>query len=124
MEFAAEGGEGADAVRGPAPRGDEGRQHQVQPPGRGRGDLAGDAAPARRAAAGPPLRPRAPGAPRRPTPSPPASAAGGPPGCRPDAGVSGRAARSRWSPTRRALAIAVRAGFTAPMLGKKLVSTT
>ena len=31
---------------------------------------------------------------------------------------------SRWSPTRRALAIAVRAGFTAPMLGKKLVSTT
>jgi hypothetical protein len=31
---------------------------------------------------------------------------------------------SRWSPTRRALAIAVSAGFTAPMLGKKLVSTT
>ncbi len=30
----------------------------------------------------------------------------------------------RCSPTRRALAIAVRAGFTAPMLGKKLVSTT
>ena len=29
-----------------------------------------------------------------------------------------------WSPTRRALAIAVSAGFTAPMLGKKLVSTT
>src|SRR5262245_54510989 len=28
------------------------------------------------------------------------------------------------SPTRSALAIAVRAGFTAPMLGKKLVSTT
>src|SRR5262249_54937568 len=28
------------------------------------------------------------------------------------------------SPTRRALAIAVSAGFTAPMLGKKLVSTT
>jgi len=28
------------------------------------------------------------------------------------------------SPTRIALAIAVRAGFTAPMLGKKLVSTT
>ena len=27
-------------------------------------------------------------------------------------------------PTRRALAMAVRAGFTAPMLGKKLVSTT
>ena len=33
--------------------------------------------------------------------------------------------RSRiWSPTRTALAIAVRAGFTALMLGKKLVSTT
>jgi len=31
---------------------------------------------------------------------------------------------SRWSPTRSAFAMAVRAGFTAPMLGKKLVSTT
>ena len=31
---------------------------------------------------------------------------------------------SRCSPTLRAFAIAVRAGFTAPMLGKKLVSTT
>ena len=31
---------------------------------------------------------------------------------------------SRCSPTRMAFAIAVRAGFTAPMLGKKLVSTT
>ena len=30
----------------------------------------------------------------------------------------------RWSPTRRALAMAVSDGFTAPMLGKKLVSTT
>ena len=30
----------------------------------------------------------------------------------------------RCSPTRMALAMAVRAGFTAPMLGKKLVSTT
>ena len=29
-----------------------------------------------------------------------------------------------WAPTRMALAIAVNAGFTAPMLGKKLVSTT
>ena len=34
------------------------------------------------------------------------------------------AARARWSPTRSAFAIAVSAGFTAPMLGKKLVSTT
>ena len=31
---------------------------------------------------------------------------------------------SRWSPTRKALAITVSAGFTAPMLGKKLASTT
>jgi hypothetical protein len=31
---------------------------------------------------------------------------------------------SRWSPTRMALAIAARAGLTALMLGKKLVSTT
>ena len=30
----------------------------------------------------------------------------------------------RWSPTRRALAMAVSAGFTAPMLGKNEVSTT
>jgi hypothetical protein len=30
----------------------------------------------------------------------------------------------RWSPTRSALAIAVSAGFTAPMLGKTLVSRT
>ena len=36
-----------------------------------------------------------------------------------------QASRSmRWSPTRRALAMAVSDGFTAPMLGKKLVSTT
>src|SRR6516165_10844712 len=31
---------------------------------------------------------------------------------------------SRWSPTRSALAIAVSAGLTAPLEGKKLVSTT
>jgi hypothetical protein len=30
----------------------------------------------------------------------------------------------RWSPTRKALAMVVSPGFTAPMLGKKLVSTT
>ena len=35
-----------------------------------------------------------------------------------------RAAPARWSPTLSALAIAVSAGLTAPMLGKKLVSTT
>ncbi len=39
--------------------------------------------------------------------------------------VGAHARRSvRCSPTRMALAMAVRAGFTAPMLGKKLVSTT
>ncbi len=31
---------------------------------------------------------------------------------------------ARCSPARMALAMAIRAGFTAPMLGKKLVSTT
>jgi hypothetical protein len=31
---------------------------------------------------------------------------------------------TRWSPTRKAFAMAVSDGFTAPMLGKKLVSTT
>ena len=35
-----------------------------------------------------------------------------------------RSRSSRWSPTRSAFAIAVSAGFTAPMLGKTLVSTT
>ena len=38
--------------------------------------------------------------------------------------VTTGAAPLRCSPTRMALAMAVRAGFTAPMLGKKLVSTT
>ena len=46
----------------------------------------------------------------------------GPPGGPQHAGQLSR--WSRWSPTRTALAIAVRAGFTALMLGKKLVSTT
>ena len=45
---------------------------------------------------------------------------------RPAESVSAYAPRrsSRWSPTRIAFAIAVSAGLTAPMLGKKLVSTT
>ena len=39
--------------------------------------------------------------------------------------VHGQPSRSiRWSPTRMAFALAVRAGLTGPMLGKKLVSTT
>ena len=47
-------------------------------------------------------------------------------GAFPSAATDARADKrsSRWSPTRSALAIAVSAGFTAPMLGKKLVSTT
>ena len=50
------GRRGRDAVRGAAPRRDDGRQHPVQPPGRDRGDLAGHAAAARRAAGGASLR--------------------------------------------------------------------
>ena len=47
-------------------------------------------------------------------------------GSRPSMAIpTGQASRARrWSPTRSALAMAVSAGFTAPMLGKKLVSTT
>ena len=41
MEFAEEGGEGADAVRGAAARGDGRRQHALHPPGRRRGDAGG-----------------------------------------------------------------------------------
>ena len=52
MEFAEEGGEGADAVRGAAPRGDGRPEHALHPPGRRRGDVADHAAAARRAAAG------------------------------------------------------------------------
>ena len=47
-----EGGEGADPVRGAAPRRDGRRQHALHPPGRGRGAMADHAAAARRAAAG------------------------------------------------------------------------
>ena len=67
MEFADEGGEGADAVRGPAARRDARRQHALHPPGQRRGDLAGHAAAARRAAAGPPVREGHRGGPARPT---------------------------------------------------------
>ena len=47
------GRRGRHAVRGPAARSDQGRQHQVQPPGRHRGDVAGHAAAAQRAPGGP-----------------------------------------------------------------------
>ena len=47
MEFAAEGGEGADAVRGAPPRGDGRQTASLHPAGRRRGDVAGDAAAAR-----------------------------------------------------------------------------
>ena len=76
MEFADEGGEGADAVRGAAPRRDGGRQHALHPAGRRRGDLADHAAAARRAAAGAPVRAGLLGARGRPTSSSPATAAG------------------------------------------------
>ena len=80
MEFAEEGGEGADAVRGAAARGDGRRQHALHPPGRRRGDLADHAAAARRAAAGAPVRAGHRGGRRRPTSSSPATAAGTDPG--------------------------------------------
>ena len=56
MEFADEGGEGADAVRGAAARRDGRRQHPLHAAGRRRGDVAGHAAAARHAAAGAPVR--------------------------------------------------------------------
>ena len=49
--------------------------------------------------------------------------AGGPPRL-PQPSLPAPSRSSRWSPTRSALAIAVSPGLTAPMLGKKLVSTT
>ncbi len=55
MEFA-RGRRGPDAVRGAAARRADRRQHPLHPPGRGRGDLAGHAAAARRAPARAPLR--------------------------------------------------------------------
>ena len=72
MEFAQMGGEGADAVRGAAARGDDRREHALHPPGRRRGDVADHAAAARRAAARARLRaghvgPRGRGRARRPT---------------------------------------------------------
>ena len=62
MEFADEGGEGADAVRGAAARRHGRGQHALHPAGRGRGDLAGHAAAARRATARAHVRPRELGA--------------------------------------------------------------
>ena len=62
MEFAEQGGEGADAVRGAAARRDGRRRHALHAAGRGRGDVADHAAAARRAAAGAPVRARLVGA--------------------------------------------------------------
>ena len=76
MEFAEEGGEGADALRGAAARRDDRRQHALHPPGQRRGDLADPAAAARRAAAGPRRTRRGRGARRPPTSWSPATAAG------------------------------------------------
>ena len=68
MEFAEEGGEGADAVRGAAPRGADRRRARASPrQDARRRDLARDAAAARRAAAGARLRAGERGAPRRRT---------------------------------------------------------
>ena len=50
------GRRGRDALRGAAARGDDRRQQALQAPGQRRGDLAGDAAAARRAPAGASLR--------------------------------------------------------------------
>ena len=84
MEFADEGGEGATPYEVLLHAAHDGRQHQVQPPGRDRGDLAGHAAAARRAPAGASLRPGHLGAGGRRRRSRPASAAGARPGCPPE----------------------------------------
>ena len=76
MEFADEGGEGADAVRGAAARRAGRREHPLHPPGRRRGDVAGHAAAARRAAAGAPVRAGIVGARSERTSSSPGTAAG------------------------------------------------
>ena len=60
-----EGGEGRDALRSAAPRGDDRQQHPVHPTGRRRGDLADHAAAPRRAATRPPLSPGIVGTVRR-----------------------------------------------------------
>ena len=52
------GRRGPGALRGAAAGGDQRRQHALHAPGRRRGGVAGDAAAARRAPAGPPLRAR------------------------------------------------------------------
>ena len=70
-----------------------GRQHPVQPPGRDRGDLAGHAAAARRAAAGPCLRARDLGAGGGQRDHRRAWAAGGRPGCRPERPIDSRTPR-------------------------------
>ena len=56
MEFAEQGGEGADAVRGAAPRGARRRQHPLHAAGRRRGGVADHAAAARQPAAGASVR--------------------------------------------------------------------
>ena len=80
MEFADEGGEGPTPyevlLRSRARR----RRRALHPPGRGRGGVAGDAAAARRAAAGASLRARHLGAGARPIASSPGSRPGTSPG--------------------------------------------
>ena len=80
MEFAAEGGEGADALRGAAARRHQRQQHPLHPPGLRRGGVADHAAADRRPAAGASLQARIVGARRRPTSWWPDTAAGTIPG--------------------------------------------
>ena len=97
-----EGGEGADAVRGAAPRRDGRRQHALHPPGRRRGDVARSCSrcSTRRRPSTPTRRDR--GARPRPTRSSPATAAGTAPGSRREATAAPpRPARRRAPPRRR-----------------------
>ena len=107
MEFAEEGGEGADALRGAAARGDARRQHALHAPGRRRGGVAGHAAAARLAAAGAPLREGHAGARRRPTRWSRATAAGTSRGWRDMTGDGEAEREARREPPERGGAVAV-----------------
>ena len=112
MEFAEEGGEGATPYEVLLHAAMVGQQHPLHPPGQRRGDLAGPAAAARRAAAGAPLRQgvMGPGRRRRPGGRPrrlartvgdPMSPAKG------DSGPAGRRHRGRRGVPERGHAVAV-----------------
>ena len=131
-----EGGEGADALRGAAARGDERRQHALHPAGQRRGDLADPAAAARLARRPCTSTRRDRGGPRRRTSSCPATAAGTARGWRHERGkprakqgrrerrgpsrpdraprAPPRRRRSRRSPTTRSCRTATRARWSRP----------